>query len=110
MAQAAAKKRKQEPEAAKQSFHGSFCWHELMTRDIDGAKRFYRDTIGWTFEPMKMNWGTYWLAKSGDKNVGGMFELKGPDFDGVPIAGCPISPSMTSMPASSRRSRPAARS
>ena len=65
-------------------FHGSFCWNELMTRDIEGAKRFYRDTIGWTFEPMKMDWGTYWLAKAGGKNVGGLFELKGPEFDGVP--------------------------
>ena len=67
-----------------QSFHGSFCWNELMTRDIEGAKRFYRDTIGWSFEPMKMDWGTYWIAKSGDKNVGGMFELTSPEFDGVP--------------------------
>ena len=54
-----------------------------MTRDIEGAKRFYRDAIGWTFAPMKMDWGTYWLAKAGGKNVG-LFELKGPEFDGVP--------------------------
>ena len=86
MAQAAAKKRNQTAEASKPSFHGSFCWNELMTRDIEGAKRFYRDTIGWSYEPMKMDWGTYWIAKSGDKNVGGMFELKAPEFDGVPNA------------------------
>jgi hypothetical protein len=55
-----------------------------MTNEIEGAQRFYRDTIGWSFEPMKMDWGTYWIAKSGDKNVGGMFELTSPDFDGVP--------------------------
>jgi hypothetical protein len=103
MAQATAKKRNETADAAKQGFHGTFCWNELMTRDIEGAKRFYRDTIGWSFEPMKMDWGTYWIAKSGDKNVGGMFELKGPEFDGVPNAGCPMSPSMTSMPASPRR-------
>ena len=84
MAQAAAKKRNETAEAAAQSFHGSFVWNELMTRDIDGAQRFYRDTVGWSFEPMKMDWGTYWIAKSGDKNVGGMFELTSPDFDGVP--------------------------
>ncbi len=80
MAHAAAKK---PSEAAEQSFHGTFCWNELMTRDIEGAKRFYRDTIGWSFEPMKMDWGTYWIAKSGDKNVGGLFELVSPEFDGV---------------------------
>ncbi len=80
MAQAAAQKRS---EATEQSFHGTFCWNELMTRDIEGAKRFYRDTIGWSFEPMKMDWGTYWIAKSGDKTVGGLFDLVSPDFDGV---------------------------
>jgi predicted enzyme related to lactoylglutathione lyase len=84
MAQAAAKKRSETAEAATQSFHGSFVWNELMTNEIEGAQRFYRDTIGWSFEPMKMDWGTYWIAKSGDKNVGGMFELTSPDFDGVP--------------------------
>jgi predicted enzyme related to lactoylglutathione lyase len=84
MAQAAVKKRNEATEAAKPSFHGSFCWNELMTRDVEGAKRFYGDTIGWSFEPMKMDWGTYWIAKSGDKNVGGMFELTNPKFDGVP--------------------------
>jgi len=64
--------------------HGSFCWNELMTHDVARAKQFYADTIGWTFEGMPMNWGTYWLAKSGDKSVGGIFEMKGPDFAGVP--------------------------
>ena len=28
--------------------------------------------------------GTYWVAKVGDKPVGGIFEMKGPGFDGVP--------------------------
>jgi predicted enzyme related to lactoylglutathione lyase len=84
MAQAARKRSEDVAKASSESFHGSFCWNELMTRDIEGAKRFYRDAIGWTFEPMKMDWGTYWLAKAGGKNVGGLFELKGPEFDGVP--------------------------
>lgn len=83
MAQATAKKRDEAADAAQKSFHGTFCWNELMTRDIEGAKRFYRDTIGWSFEPMKMDWGTYWIIKSGDQNVGGMFELTSPEFDGV---------------------------
>ena len=64
--------------------HGHFHWNELLTRDAERDKKFYAGSIGWTFEPMKMDWGTYWLAKSGDKTVGGLFELKGPEFDGVP--------------------------
>jgi len=26
--------------------HGKFYWNELMTRDVERAKRFYGDTIG----------------------------------------------------------------
>jgi predicted enzyme related to lactoylglutathione lyase len=32
--------------------HGRFHWNELRTRDIERAKRFYGETIGWTFQPM----------------------------------------------------------
>jgi len=32
--------------------HGVFCWNELMSWDVERAKRFYADAIGWTFEPM----------------------------------------------------------
>jgi predicted enzyme related to lactoylglutathione lyase len=75
------------PRAMEQSAmwtHGSFCWNELMTRDPEQAKRFYADTIGWTFEPMPMPNGTYWVAKMGDTPVAGIFPMSGPDFAGVP--------------------------
>ena len=65
-------------EGASQGSHGTFCWNELMTSDVERAKRFYRDTIGWTFEAMPMGKGTYWIAKSGDKMAGGIFELDQP--------------------------------
>ena len=29
--------------------HGTFYWNELMTRDVEGAKKFYADTIGWSY-------------------------------------------------------------
>jgi predicted enzyme related to lactoylglutathione lyase len=29
---------------------GSLCWNELNTRNPDGAKKFYGDVLGWTFE------------------------------------------------------------
>ncbi|MGA8690335.1 MAG: VOC family protein [Methyloceanibacter sp.] len=71
-------------EASSKGSHGSFCWNELMTHDAQRAKKFYADTIGWTFDPMPMDGGTYWIAKAGDKMVGGIFEMNGPDFAGVP--------------------------
>jgi uncharacterized protein len=65
--------------------HGTFCWNELMTRDVERAKRFYEDTIGWTFQAMPMpTGGTYWCAMQGSKPVAGLFRLTSPDYDGVP--------------------------
>jgi uncharacterized protein len=65
--------------------HGQFHWNELMARDVGRAKKFYQDTIGWKFDAMPMGPGmTYWIAKQGDQPVGGIFEIKGPDFENVP--------------------------
>ena len=64
--------------------HGHFHWNELVTRDVGKAKKFYGDTIGWTFEGMPMPDGTYWVAKMGDAYVGGLFPIGGPQWDGVP--------------------------
>ncbi len=32
------------------SKHGTFNWCELLTTDVDGAKRFYTELLGWTTE------------------------------------------------------------
>ena len=64
--------------------HGSFYWNELMSRDVEQAKKFYGSTIGWTFDAMPMPDGTYWVAKMDDEPVAGIFAMIGPDFDGVP--------------------------
>lgn len=64
--------------------HGSFYWNELMTRDVNRAKTFYGDVIGWSFDAMPMANGTYWVAKMGDQPVGGIFDISGREFEGVP--------------------------
>ena len=64
--------------------HGQFCWNELMTRNVEQAKKFYSDTIGWKFEAMPMPNGTYWVAKAGDKPVGGIFDISSAEFGPVP--------------------------
>jgi predicted enzyme related to lactoylglutathione lyase len=64
--------------------HGSFHWNELVTRDVEKAKKFYGGTIGWTFDGMPMPDGTYWVAKMGDQPVGGLFPIAGPQWEGVP--------------------------
>jgi uncharacterized protein len=66
-------------------WHGKFHWNELMARDVAKAKKFYADTLGWSFDAMPMpGGGTYWLAKMGDEPVGGIFDIGGPDYKGVP--------------------------
>ena len=67
------------------SSHGHFHWNELMTRDVDRAKRFYQNTIGWSFDAMPMaDGGTYWVAMLSGKPVAGIFSLNAPGYDGVP--------------------------
>jgi predicted enzyme related to lactoylglutathione lyase len=29
--------------------HGAFFWAELVTTDVDGAKKFYGELMGWTY-------------------------------------------------------------
>ncbi len=45
---------------------GKFNWNELMTNDINRAKAFYGQALGWTFDPFPMPDGEYWIAKAPD--------------------------------------------
>ena len=67
--------------------HGAFHWNELMTRDLQQSKDFYAKTLGWTYETMPMTGMepmTYTIIRSDGPMVGGMMEMSGPMFDGVP--------------------------
>lgn len=64
--------------------HASFVWNELNSWDVERAKAFYGRTLGWTFEAMPMEHGTYWLAKAGEEMVAGIYPLTSPEFDGIP--------------------------
>jgi predicted enzyme related to lactoylglutathione lyase len=65
--------------------HGTFYWNELCARDIAGAKKFYANTLGWTFDAMPMpGGGSYWVANASGQPVGGLFDISGPEFTGMP--------------------------
>jgi predicted enzyme related to lactoylglutathione lyase len=50
---------------------GSFFWYELMTTDIEAAKAFYGDVVGWT--PRAFEGGEdYTVLMVGDQGVGGI--------------------------------------
>lgn len=67
-----------------QTIHGVVCWSELAVHDIARAQQFYTETLGWRFEAMQMPDMTYWIILSGAARVGGMFEMSGGHFQGVP--------------------------
>jgi predicted enzyme related to lactoylglutathione lyase len=67
--------------------HGHFHWNELLTADVERAKRFYGETIGWTFQPMPTPDGaTYWLAITDGIPVAGIFPTNRPEYKNVPEA------------------------
>ena len=72
---------------AEQSMQsGTFCWTELMTRDVAAAKKFYADLIGWKMKDQDMAGGTYTMLTpaGGGQLVGGMMEMGGPQWEGIP--------------------------
>lgn len=53
---------------------GRWCWMELMTTDPDGAKAFYGDLFGWTFEDMPAGPGmTYTFCRLHGDDVGALY-------------------------------------
>jgi predicted enzyme related to lactoylglutathione lyase len=59
---------------------GSLTWSELMTRDVDGAKRFYAEVFGLQPSPFPGAGGQeYTILSVGDTGVGGILAM-GDDF------------------------------
>lgn len=57
------------------SDHGRFIWYELMTPDIEGAKAFYGDVVGWTATEMPGGDMPYWVLEADGRGVGGAMAL-----------------------------------
>ena len=51
---------------------GTFCFPELNTRDMDGAKRFYGGLLGWTWFDVPSAAGGYSLLRVDGKDVAGL--------------------------------------
>ncbi len=79
--------------------HGDFSWCELLTNDVDSAKKFYAELLGWTMEdhPMRECGGQYTILKADGRPVGGIMKMP-PRYQRTlrPI-GVHMSPSMTLM-------------
>jgi predicted enzyme related to lactoylglutathione lyase len=59
--------------------HGSIGWIQVGTDDPDGAKRFYGDLLGWTFEADPNGGGRYHLITTpgGERPSGGIADTGG---------------------------------
>ncbi|MEU7857345.1 VOC family protein [Nonomuraea sp. NPDC049141] len=53
----------------------SFCWNELVTRDVAGAERFYSAVFGWTPHLQEMEGVKYTEWHAGDASIAGMIEM-----------------------------------
>jgi predicted enzyme related to lactoylglutathione lyase len=51
-----------------------FVWYDLMTTDLEGARRFYGDVLGWTARDAGMP-NPYWLLLAGERPIGGAMQL-----------------------------------
>ena len=62
---------------------GRFVWYDLMTTDLDGARRFYSELFNWKFKEEDMTGaGKYNAIVVGDTGMGGMVPME--PSDGLP--------------------------
>lgn len=60
------------PEVIQQRI-GGFWWVDLVTTDVADAKRFYGELMGWTFDDMPMEEGSYTFCLIDGHSVGAMY-------------------------------------
>jgi len=54
---------------------GKWIWYELMTSDLDGARRFYSSVMGWHMEDKPSGDMEYFMISTEDSNVGGFMKI-----------------------------------
>jgi predicted enzyme related to lactoylglutathione lyase len=66
---------------------GSLCWFECGTTDLAAARGFYTTLFGWSVAEHPMpgeQGGTYTMLGLGEDEVAGLYQMSGPQFEGVP--------------------------
>src|SRR5215471_13688502 len=55
--------------------HGHFVWYELMTTDVEAARAFYVEVMGWDARDASAPGAAYTLFTVGETSVGGLMTL-----------------------------------
>lgn len=69
--------------------HGEICWQELNTKNLEQAKNFYGELLGWNLEQSKNSPVPYLEIHLGDRAQGGMMEISrdwGENWEKIPSA------------------------
>jgi uncharacterized protein len=54
---------------------GTFCWNELATKDLESAKKFYTELLGWQLKESTMAGMTYNEIVAGGEHIGGLYQM-----------------------------------
>jgi predicted enzyme related to lactoylglutathione lyase len=63
--------------------HGAFCWNELGTTDVEAAKKFYTELLGWTLKAGDAGTMIYNEIVVNGQAMGGIYQM-GPEFGDAP--------------------------
>ena len=55
--------------------HGTICWAELGSQDLEAAKKFYSELLGWKLEGSEAAGMNYTEIVVGEKHIGGMYQI-----------------------------------
>lgn len=61
--------------------HGTIVWNDLLTSNVERAKRFYAETLGWTYEDFSLAGQPYFVIRSGETMVGGLGAIEHGDLE-----------------------------
>lgn len=61
--------------AERVNMPGAFCWNELNTRDMDGAKGFFHELLGWTYHNNPDSPSPYAVIHNDGRPNGGILQM-----------------------------------
>ncbi len=63
---------------------GEFCWNELATANVKGAKDFYGKLLGWEFTEHDTGDMTYTMIGTGEHKFAGIWQIPTEQKDQIP--------------------------